>query len=310
MTASPSTLMPISPWRRYFARMIDLFLLAISATLAIAWLKSRQMINPIAAFGAANPLLFDAATGFAWIFIEYPLLRLWGNTPGKSLLQLRIRPDDARSNLLLRCMSVWFIGMGACLPILTQLCNLAAHFRLRRKGRTAWDARHGFEVIGSAALPWPRRAIVAVLVLGGIGFIALQQLRWNELAPVHEDLVAAFNEARYVAFLVEDHYQQQGKLPRELAQLQISGKGNKPLRLSLDANNGVIQIRGSSAALANRRLYLIPHPTSDKRLIWECRSDEFPIEYLPAGCEFKAYMPARAAAPEAAPTPAKPQTRR
>ena len=54
MTSSPSTLFPISPWRRYFARMIDLFLLAISATLAIAWLKSRQMINPITAFGAAN----------------------------------------------------------------------------------------------------------------------------------------------------------------------------------------------------------------------------------------------------------------
>ena len=166
------------------------------------------------------------------------------------------------------------------------------------------------EVIDSGALSWPRRAIVAVLVLNGIGFIALQQLRWNELAPVHEDLVAAFNEARYVAFLVEDHYQQQGKLPKDLAQLPISGKGGNPLRLSLDANNGVIQIRGSSAALANRRLYLIPHPTSDKRLIWECRSDEFPIEYLPAGCEFKPYAPARAATPEAAPTPAKPQTRR
>jgi hypothetical protein len=123
-------------------------------------------------------------------------------------------------------------------------------------------------------------------------------------------LVAAFNEARYVAFLVEDHYLQQGKLPRDLAQLPISEKVGKPLRLSLAANNGVIHIHGTSAALANRRLYLIPHPTSDKRLIWECRSDEIPIEYLPAGCEFKPFAPARTAAPGASPTPAKPQTRR
>ena len=147
-------------------------------------------------------------------------------------------------------------------------------------------------------------------MLGGIGFIALQQLRWNELAPVHEDLVAAFNEARYVAFLVEDHYQQQGKLPRDLVQLPISPKGGMPQRLSLDANNGVIHIRGASAGLANRRLYLIPHPTSDKKLVWECRSDEFPIEYLPAGCDFKPYVPARAADPGASPTSAKSPSRR
>jgi hypothetical protein len=57
-------------------------------------------------------------------------------------------------------------------------------------------------------------------------------------------------------------------------------------------------------------LYLIPHPTSDKRLIWECRSDEFPIEYLPAGCEFKPYLPGRAEIPASAPAPAKSRQRR
>jgi hypothetical protein len=310
MTVRSSVPFPISPWRRYFARMIDLFLLAIAFTLAIAWLKSRQLINPIAAFGAANPLLFDAGICLAWMFIEYPLLRWWGNTPGKSLLQLRIRSDSGRSNLLLRCMSVWFIGMGAGLPILTQLCNLAAHFRLRQKGRTSWDDRQGFEVIGTGDLNWLRRSIAAVLLLSGIGFIAFQQLRWNELAPVHEDLVEAFNEGRYVAFLVEDHYQQQGKLPKDLAQLPIAAAAGQAHRLTLDANNGVIRIQGASAGMASRRLYLIPHPTSDKRLIWECRSDEFPIEYLPAGCEFKPYVTGRAEIPASAPAAVKSRQRR
>jgi hypothetical protein len=123
-------------------------------------------------------------------------------------------------------------------------------------------------------------------------------------------LVAAFNGGRYVAFLVEDHYQQQGKLPKDLAQLPIAAAAGHPHRITLDANNGVIRIQGASAGMASRRLYLIPHPTSEQRLIWECRSDEFPIEYLPAGCEFKPYVPARAEASGALPTPAKPQLRR
>ena len=300
---------PISPCRRYFARMIDLFLMALLSYFGIEAMKSKGLLNPIAAFASFNPLLFDAAVCFVWIGVEYLLLRGLGNTPGKALLDLRIKSTRSQGNLLSRGFSVWFWGMGAGLPVLTQLCNLAAHFRLRNRGITRWDANHGFEVIGNP-LTWWRKGLAALLVLAGIGFVTIQQMRWNEIQPMHEALVDSLNEGRYAAFLVEDFYQQHGKMPTDLGGLIPPKHTSQGTQLSIDRNNGTLHIHPTLPGMQTRRLFLIPHPTSDKRLIWECRSDEFPIEYLPAGCEFKPYVPARAAAPEAAPTPAKPQTRR
>ena len=299
----------ISPWRRYFARMIDLFLMALLSYFGIEAMKSSGLLNPIAAFASFNPLLFDASVCFVWIGVEYLLLRGLGNTPGKALLDLRIKSTRSQGNLLSRGFSVWFWGMGAGLPVLTQLCNLAAHFRLRNRGITRWDANHGFEVIGNPLTGW-RKGLAALLVLAGIGFVTIQQMRWNEIQPMHEALVDSLNEGRYAAFLVEDFYQQHGKMPTDLGGLIPPKHTIQGTQLSIDRNNGTLHIRPTLPGMQTRRLFLIPHPTSDKKLVWECRSNEFPIEHLPAGCKFKPYVPARAAAPEAAPTPAKPQTRR
>ena len=304
---TPSDL--ISPWRRYFARMIDLFLMALLSYSGIELMKSRGLLNPIAAFASLNPLLFDAAVCLVWIGVEYGLLRGLGNTPGKALLNLRIKPTRSQGNLLSRGFSVWFWGMGAGLPLLTQLCNLAAHFRLHNRGITRWDTNHGFEVVGNPLTGW-RKGLTALLLLAGIGFVTVQQVRWNEIQPMHEALVNSLNEGRYAAFMVEDYYQQHGKMPADLGGLISPDHISQGTQLSIDRNSGTLHIRPTLSGIQTHRLFLIPHPTSDKKLIWECRSDEFPIEYLPAGCEFKPYAQARAEVSGALPTPVKPQPRR
>ena len=55
-------------------------------------------------------------------------------------------------------------------------------------------------------------------------------------------------------------------------------------QLSIDRNNGTVQIQLTLPGIQAPRLLLIPYPTSDKKLVWKCRSEDVPIEYLPAGC--------------------------
>jgi hypothetical protein len=281
----------IHPWRRYFARVIDLFLMALAAYLTVELLKARGLLNPIAAFALANPLFFDAGVCFGWILIEYLLLRTLGNTPGKALLGLQIKPSGSESRLLLRGIAVWLTGMGAGLPIATQFCNLASHIRLRNQRRTGWDAKYGFTVAGGP-LGWLNKVLAALLVLAGIGCIVLQQLRWNEIQFAHAQWVSALDEGRHAAYRVEKHYRQQGKMPASLQQLAPASSPERMKTLFIDPNSGSLHIRAALPGQETRRLFLIPHPASDQKLRWECRSDEVPIEYLPAGCEFKSNLPA------------------
>ena len=65
------------------------------------------------------------------------------NTPGKALLNIRLRTVEGRSLRLdqafQRSARVWFFGLGAGLPIISILTMAASYVKLNREGITAWD---------------------------------------------------------------------------------------------------------------------------------------------------------------------------
>jgi hypothetical protein len=87
---------------------------------------------------------------FLYMFIEWYMLSLWGTTPGKALLNIRLRRiDDTKMTCvesLSRSFNVWLRGLGCGLLIVTLITDLAAHNRLTKDGITSWDKSGGFRV--------------------------------------------------------------------------------------------------------------------------------------------------------------------
>ena len=150
-------------WRRFFARKIDyiLFFVVIGIPLIFMYPSIGESKNSFV------PLLII----FAWVFVEAPLLSLWGATPGKWLLEIKVRNADGSklsfSQALDRSLSVWLKGIGIGLPPFTLITAAIAARKLERDRITSWDKEGGFEVIHSRLIPI-KISLASLIIVGAI----------------------------------------------------------------------------------------------------------------------------------------------
>lgn len=153
-----TAVMRVRPWVRYWARMMDIFLISIVAGLTIG------VIAPDALNEKGVDQLFGLACIFAWVFIESLLLFTVGTTPGKWLLKTKLIPPagtaPSYSVALSRSFKVWWRGMGIGFPLVGLFTLIVAHGNLTRNGITSWDKDDGFTVVHHRI--GPLRIIVAV----------------------------------------------------------------------------------------------------------------------------------------------------
>lgn len=155
----------VRPWIRYWARTFDylLFCLVFGGAASIAAPE----------FGEINDTLSGVVLLFAYNFYEPALLALFGTTPFKAFLRVRVRNKDG-SKLsygqgLRRMLSVWFSGQGLGIPIATLITNIYAYNRLTNQGITSWDQNGNFTVSHQPVQWWRWLIIIGVFV----GFVAL-----------------------------------------------------------------------------------------------------------------------------------------
>lgn len=129
------------PWVRFWARMIDYSLFALVIGLIIGYFRIN--IGPIGTF-------FGMLIIFIWVFVESLLIASWGATPGKWLLKTYIRDQNHQrlsfSDALNRSFSVWWLGMGAGLPIVSLITMIVAAVKLSNTGVTSWDRRSEYRI--------------------------------------------------------------------------------------------------------------------------------------------------------------------
>lgn len=107
-----------SPWRRYFARMLDLRLYRLVVTVLLTLLTTVNLTGP---HGMVWQILWMAVSLLLMLLVEPVLLHVWGTTPGKWLLGLAIT-DGSGGRLPLRqaryrTWSVLCKGLGLELPV-------------------------------------------------------------------------------------------------------------------------------------------------------------------------------------------------
>ncbi len=158
----------IRPWVRYFARTLDFLLWCFIAGFAIA-LAIPELLE-ISAYVLAA-LLF--ASG---IFAEAVMFVLFGTTPFKALLRVRVRNRDGSrlsfGRALWRAGDVTLRGQGLGIPIVSLITHIMAFQHLSNRGQTVWDGSGDFAV-SHRTIAWWRWL---VLVAGIAGFCALVAL--------------------------------------------------------------------------------------------------------------------------------------
>jgi hypothetical protein len=124
------------PWVRFWARMIDYSLFIIVLSIFIGYFNIG--------LGIISSYMGMLAI-FLWVFVEALLLSTVGTTPGKWFLRVTVRDEFHQklsfSGSLNRSFSVWWLGMGAGLPIVSLITMIVAAVKLSNTGMTSWDRR-------------------------------------------------------------------------------------------------------------------------------------------------------------------------
>lgn len=149
------------PWRRCFARHVDVVIVMFVTGLVIYLVAPTALSDP----DSERRLSFFALA--SWSLGEAICLAAFGTTPGKSLLATRVRDAaGARPSFRVafrRSVGVWWFGCGAYVPFVVIFTMLVARDKLMRAGTTTWDEKAGTRVEHGPLRP--TGVVVAALIL-------------------------------------------------------------------------------------------------------------------------------------------------
>ena len=174
------------PWRRYFARAIDLLIcgtirLAVYA-LCLHWNQPRNLWTA----------LLNTYVDWGLMFLLEPLLlHFWGTTPGKAVFGISIRGENMEKltwkEALLRTWRVFGQGNGYEIPIYN-LWRLWKCYQVCQAGeREPWEAGEAYDLADDKV--WRCLACVGVYILN-IGLMVLIMMQ-ALIPPNRGDLTAA-----------------------------------------------------------------------------------------------------------------------
>ena len=135
-----------APWRRYFARCLDVSLYSLirNGILLSCGLNRLVSLQGMQLRDAVPVHLLNILfEGILMVYLESPLLHWFGTTPGKALLGLRVQdPDGGRLSFdkaFLRTLSVLFRGMGLCIPIVNIVQEYRSYEACTRGKTLPWE---------------------------------------------------------------------------------------------------------------------------------------------------------------------------
>ena len=127
------------PWRRYFARAIDLTLVGLMVSFVQFVLLHHNLVN----ISKGENVLCGLAGWGLLVLIEPLLLARFGTTAGKWCMGITVtRPDGERlsySEALNRTALVWLYGAGLGLPLVELVCSYLSYRRYTRGEELAWE---------------------------------------------------------------------------------------------------------------------------------------------------------------------------
>src|SRR5260221_11407509 len=142
--------LPASPWRRYFARMLDTTLNGVVGFAilgfgfyAFAPLSAEAFFGSLS--GAANRTLDVFLTTLIAVQINAILIGLTGSTLGKVLFGVKVVDKHLKpiglTKSFVRELRVWTSGMGLGIPLINLIMLVTSFNQLKKNGVTFWDSK-------------------------------------------------------------------------------------------------------------------------------------------------------------------------
>lgn len=139
-TAERRDIVEPHPWRRYFARAIDLTLVGLMVSFVQFVLLHHNLVN----ISKGENVLCGLAGWGLLVLIEPLLLARFGKTAGKWCMGITVtRPDGGRlsyGEALERTAAVWLYGAGLGISIVELVCNYRSYRRYTRGEELAWES--------------------------------------------------------------------------------------------------------------------------------------------------------------------------
>jgi len=150
----------IRPWVRFWARMLDIYVVSIFVGL---------FVGIFIPHGLGWELVSILIRIISAILLEGILLSTWGMTIGKSLLQVYVRDPQGKklnfSRAIKRCISAWAWGLGFGIPIASLILPYLAYERILETGVVRWDTE-GNCLVSYKKIGIPRITVVVSLFIG------------------------------------------------------------------------------------------------------------------------------------------------
>ena len=139
-TAERRDIVEPHPWRRYFARAIDLTLVGLMVSFVQFVLLHHNLVN----ISKGENVLCGLAGWGLLVLIEPLLLARFGTTAGKWCMGITVtRPDGGRlsyGEALERTAAVWLYGAGLGISIVELVCNYRSYRRYMNGEELAWES--------------------------------------------------------------------------------------------------------------------------------------------------------------------------
>ncbi|MBX9740212.1 MAG: RDD family protein, partial [Beijerinckiaceae bacterium] len=161
------------PWSRYFARQLDLTVLALIAALVIEFVLPHASMPTYIEYTRSSEAVIGLVILPVALALNALCLSLFGNSLGKTLFGLKVVPADGSERFtfwgnLRREFKVWVYGLALGIPIIA-LFTMARNYREVGSGRSATYDK-GFANVKVKEISLARRAVsmmfAGFLVLG------------------------------------------------------------------------------------------------------------------------------------------------
>lgn len=140
---------PVSPWRRWAARILDLnvngFVMVYALALVAFMLAPYQADQFFSVLEGPGGILLDVlVTTFAGSILTGLVIGLTGSSLGKLLFGVRAAKLDGSligpMEGIGRDLTIWVKGLGLGIPLVNLFTQIAAYHNLKKTGEATWDA--------------------------------------------------------------------------------------------------------------------------------------------------------------------------
>lgn len=149
----------VHPWRRYFARVIDLALIGMILSILGGFYKYQ--LGPLYVF------LRSIIQLGLWVLCESIIMGCVGTTLGKWVMNIRGTDNEGNQLSFLQALKrsalVWVYGYGLGLPVVSLVTLIMSYGYLEENRHTRWDEKYHLNVTYGSFKPV--RILMTILLI-------------------------------------------------------------------------------------------------------------------------------------------------